>query len=78
LGSRRGGETGPRQACGHGPRAEAVPPDTGTARDRGTGFGRELEAAYDAVLRAARSGTISLVDLKAASYARILKLKSRL
>jgi beta-N-acetylhexosaminidase len=42
-----------------------------------TGSGASSRAAYDAVLRAVRSGAIPLADLKA-SYARILKLKSRL
>jgi beta-N-acetylhexosaminidase len=42
-----------------------------------TGSGVSSKSAYDAVLRAARSGAIPLAGLKA-SYARILKLKSRL
>jgi beta-N-acetylhexosaminidase len=42
-----------------------------------TGPGATSRAAYDAVLRAARSGAIPLAGLKA-SYARILKLKSRI
>ena len=42
-----------------------------------TGSAATSNAAYGAVLRAARSGAIPLADLKA-SYARILKLKSRI
>jgi beta-N-acetylhexosaminidase len=41
-----------------------------------TGSAKSSQAAYDAVLRAARSGAIPLSNLQA-SYARILKLKSR-
>jgi len=42
-----------------------------------TGPAATSKAAYAAVLDAARSGAISLSELRA-SYARILKLKSRL
>ena len=42
-----------------------------------TGPASTSRAAYDAVLRAARSGAIPLANLRA-SYARILKLKSRI
>jgi beta-N-acetylhexosaminidase len=42
-----------------------------------TGSGATTRAAYQAVLAAARSGQISMSNLQA-SYARIMKLKSRL